>query len=145
MTDRLMQWLGGESPYEVLSDAGITPASSMKEILEAAAELIESGLWTPLKRAAWDELRTIERRLWVDFFRYPATIDEVVAAFTDLCGPEPAVPMPDVSHLLRLDLCDLQRMEDEFQKIEAGTIEIERIGDLDEPIEMLLRRVEFDM
>ena len=84
-----MQWTEEASPYDALSEAGITRASTMKQVLEAAADLIEQGLWTSDKRAAWDDLRTVERRLWVDFFCYPATTEEIIDALADFCGEQP--------------------------------------------------------
>ncbi|MEW6733848.1 MAG: hypothetical protein AB1489_21155, partial [Acidobacteriota bacterium] len=68
--DPLTQWENDLFPYDALATVGITPQSSMKAVLEAAGDLIEGGLWSPDKRIAWDELRTVERRLWVDLFMY---------------------------------------------------------------------------
>jgi hypothetical protein len=67
----LPPWKHGASPYDVLAPAGITLDSRQREIQDASYTLIEQGLWTPEKRMAWDELRRIEGRLWVDFFLPP--------------------------------------------------------------------------
>jgi hypothetical protein len=71
MRDPLMRWEEGIFPYDALAEVGITPASSMRAIQDASYSLIEQGLWTREKRAAWDELRRVEDRLWIDFFLYP--------------------------------------------------------------------------
>jgi hypothetical protein len=61
-------WEYGVSPYDALAPAGITPDSTQRDLQDASYTLIEQGLWTPERRAAWDELRRVEGRLWVDFF-----------------------------------------------------------------------------
>ena len=60
----------GPFPYDVLAAAGITPESSMKEVMEASFDLMSQGMMTPEVRRAWDELRLTPRRLFVDFFLY---------------------------------------------------------------------------
>jgi hypothetical protein len=60
----------GRGPYELLADVGISPSSSMKEIRDASFLVMEQGRWSPEVRRAWDELRTVERRLVVDFLLY---------------------------------------------------------------------------
>jgi hypothetical protein len=69
--DPLLRW-SGRFPYEVLADAGITPESTMREILDASFDLMARGQMTAEARQAWDELRLVSRRLVVDFFLYTA-------------------------------------------------------------------------
>jgi hypothetical protein len=71
----LIPWEHDISPYDALAPGGITPHSRQREIQDASYTLIEHGLWTPEKRAAWDELRRVEGRLWVDFFLLPTIAD----------------------------------------------------------------------
>ncbi len=63
----------GDFPYDLLAEAGVGPSSSMKEILDASYLLMERR-WSPEVRGAWDELRTVERRLAVDFLLYDVDI-----------------------------------------------------------------------
>lgn len=60
----------GHCPYRVLADVGIGLLSSMKEIRDSSFLLMQEDRWTPDVRAAWNELRMVERRLVVDFLRY---------------------------------------------------------------------------
>ena len=82
----------GGTPYELLSSAGITPESTMKEVQNAAYDLMERGQWTREARAAWDELRTVERRLWADLFLYPVTSDEIAAVIEELRSQGESAP-----------------------------------------------------
>lgn len=143
--DPLMQWEGDAFPYDALVEAGIKPESPMKQILDAAGDLIEKGLWSQQKRMAWDELRTIERRLWVDFFLYPVEFDDIIKALEYLCDEwKSEHSLPEMSHLLRLNVEDFQRMEQEFQKIKLPLIELQRRSDFDESTDTILERVKFD-
>lgn len=62
---------GSESPcpYRVLSDVGIGPQSSMKEVRDSSYLFMQEDRWTPEVRAAWNELRMVEHRLLADFLR----------------------------------------------------------------------------
>ena len=55
--------------YDVLAPFGITPDSTMEQILDAGFDLMEQpdGM-TKVQRRAWDALRKAEPRLVVDFF-----------------------------------------------------------------------------
>ena len=67
--DPLTRW-SGPFPYDVLKDVGITPESSLPEVLDALYALMERGAVDEETRRAWDELRLLPRRLRVDFFLY---------------------------------------------------------------------------
>lgn len=69
LKDPLTQW-NGSFPYDVLAGIGITPASTMREILDTSFDLMAAGQMTPEVRRAWDELRIADRRMVVDFFLY---------------------------------------------------------------------------
>lgn len=57
--------------YDVLAPFGITPDSTMEQILDAGFDLMEQpGGMTKVQRRAWDALRKAETRLVVDFFSW---------------------------------------------------------------------------
>jgi hypothetical protein len=66
-----LAWPGGY-PYQVLDNAGLhlTPKSSLTDVREAAWSLQQTGM-SPIQRQAWDDLRNVERRLFVDAFLLP--------------------------------------------------------------------------
>ncbi len=70
LKDPLLRWRG-LFPYDALAPAGVTPDSPMAEILDASFDLMAQGAMTHDARQAWDELRSVSRRLVVDFFLYP--------------------------------------------------------------------------
>ena len=67
--DPLTRW-NGPFPYDLLKGVGITPESSLQEVLDALFALMEKGVVDEQTRQAWDELRLLPRRLRVDFFLY---------------------------------------------------------------------------
>jgi tetratricopeptide (TPR) repeat protein len=73
LRDPWLRWTGSY-PYDVFKEAAlrVTPASSMKEIMEDASfdQMQKSGM-SPDQREAWDVLRRVERRLFADAFLYP--------------------------------------------------------------------------
>lgn len=87
----------GEFPYDrlnaALARAGrppLGPDSTAREIRDAYFDLMAAGRPAGKDRAAWDDLRLLERRLLVDFFLY-----EVPALTDDSFDPERWVlPMP---------------------------------------------------
>jgi hypothetical protein len=81
--DPLLNWPDGPFPYDALAEVGITPASDMRAVDDALFGLIGQGLITPESRAAWEELRVTESRLWVDLFLYPVAHEQVLEV---LCG-----------------------------------------------------------
>lgn len=60
----------GPFPYDALVGVGITPESTMPEILDASFDLMANGQMTPEVRLVWDDLRIADRRMIVDFFLY---------------------------------------------------------------------------
>lgn len=81
-TDRLLfkdadlPW-PGEFPYDrlnrTLQDAGwpgLYPASTGQRVSEAMFDLMTKGPVSREDRLAWDELRLVERRLFLDFLMY---------------------------------------------------------------------------
>lgn len=82
--DPLLNWPDGPFPYDALSEVGITPASDMRAVDNALFSLICQGLITPERRAAWDELRVAESRLWVDLFLYSVAPEQVLEVLRGL-------------------------------------------------------------
>ncbi len=69
VVDPLLGW-EGRFPYDVFSEVGISPESSMEEVNAASYELQKGGM-SPESRKAWDALRSVDRRIFVDAFLYP--------------------------------------------------------------------------
>jgi hypothetical protein len=61
--DPLTAWEDGPFPYDAVAAAGVTPWTSQARVEELAA-----GSQSP---RAWDELRTVRRRLLADLMLYP--------------------------------------------------------------------------
>ncbi len=70
MKDPLTEW-DGPFPYDVFADIGISPESSHAEVQNASFALLRENRFDRAARAAWDELRLLDRRLFVDLFVYP--------------------------------------------------------------------------
>lgn len=75
MKDPLTEW-DGPFPYDVFADIGISPDSPHKDVQDASFALLRENRLTPEARVAWDELRHIDRRLFVDLFLYPDMTQE---------------------------------------------------------------------
>jgi hypothetical protein len=144
LRDPRLDWDEGIFPYDALREAGITPDSSMKEIHNASFDLIEKGMWNLERRLAWDAVRKIDRRLWVDFLLYPITPEEIVEKLEVLLAPAAAVSAPDVSTLLAPDFSELERMHEDFGPLQWKELILERTPDFDLPASAILNTVEFD-
>jgi outer membrane protein assembly factor BamD (BamD/ComL family) len=83
LRDPWLRWVGSY-PYDVFREAGLrtTPAASMKAVDEASFELQVSGM-SPEQRAAWDTLRHVGRRLFVDAFLYRIEQADALVAFLE--------------------------------------------------------------
>jgi hypothetical protein len=84
--DPLFEW-PSLFPYDAFVPAGMTPDSTMRQILDAQYTLVDLGLWNPEARSHWSELRNLEQRLWLDLFLYPISATEVVAALDEIGQP----------------------------------------------------------
>jgi hypothetical protein len=60
----------GPFPYDVLAPAGVTPHMSHSRMQNVTYDLMEMGM-RPETHKAWDELRSVRRRLLVDLMLYP--------------------------------------------------------------------------
>lgn len=133
--DPLTKW-DGLFPYDALNAVGITPASSMKEIMDASFELMVQGLMTPEIRQAWDQLRFPEKRLFVDFFLYqvdlPAEIARLSEELADTALEE--IETTDVSALLTIDPQALQGMEQDFRDIPLEPVEVPLLSEFDQDL-----------
>lgn len=144
--DPLTQW-DGLFPYDALAVAGITPESSMREILDVSFDLIAKRLMTQEIRKAWDELRLPQRRLVVDFFLYHVDLGAEIARSRETLESELErwAEKPDLSALLSINPEVLKEMEQEFTKIVAEPVDVPLISDFDErPLSLDIVPVEFD-
>ncbi len=124
--DPLTRW-DGLFPYDALAPVGITPESSMKEVMDASFELMAQGLMTPEVRKAWDELRNKQRRLLVDFFLYQFDFHEELNRATEALDRQLAelAAIPDVSRLLEAGLDDLSQIRHDCREIAMQNVEIQ--------------------
>jgi hypothetical protein len=60
----------GPFPYDVLAPAGVTPHMTHRRMQEVPFDLLAQGM-PPGTQKAWDELRSVRRRLLVDLVLYP--------------------------------------------------------------------------
>ncbi|HEX4703692.1 MAG TPA: hypothetical protein VH352_16300 [Pseudonocardiaceae bacterium] len=67
--DPLTVWQG-PFPYDVLAPAGVTPRMPHARMQDVSFDLLAKGM-PPQSHKAWDELRTVRRRLLVDLVLYP--------------------------------------------------------------------------
>lgn len=118
--DPLAEWAGPTS-YDVLAVTGITPDSSMREVLDASFDLMERNLMEPEVRAAWDHLRLKQRRLFVDFFLYQFDPGDELRRAQEALARQFAEVMkgPDVAHLLRAGPEALSQIEQDFRELPA--------------------------
>ncbi len=125
LKDPLTRWQG-PFPYDLLAPVGITPQSSLKEVMDASYDLMAQGLMTPDVRAAWDKLRHTSERLVVDFFLYD--IDLAVEARRHRAALDEHLrqlaPTPDLSHRLQTGLGDLRGIEQDCKEIPLLNAEV---------------------
>lgn len=79
----------GPFPYDVLARAGISPASTRQEVLDASFSLMAAGEMSAVERQAWDELRNAERREVVDFFLYSCDLAAEATRALELLHAQP--------------------------------------------------------
>lgn len=111
--DPHLPWLG-DFPYDRLNAALallgrplVGPSSTAREVLDVSFHLMESGRpVAAAERAAWDELRLVERRLLADFFLYEAAPLPDGALDAERWALPVPVEMPDLL-LLAADPPDL--------------------------------------
>jgi hypothetical protein len=113
LNDPLMKWECGMFPYEALTCAEVTPETNMDALKDVPYQLIERGLWTAEAREAWEQLRTFEKRLWVDWLTYPETPEEIVRCFDELWAKH-AVEI-EIGELLSGELSDLEILIDQLR------------------------------
>ncbi|MCF3123199.1 MULTISPECIES: hypothetical protein [Streptomyces] len=101
----------GPFPYGTLAPAGVTPWTSHADMQDVSFELLARHLMTPATQQAWDELRSVRRRLLVDLLLYDvdlaaelplaaAGIDRELAAADTPREPAPGPPPEDTARLL---------------------------------------------
>jgi hypothetical protein len=79
LIDPEMKWRGGPFPYSALQAAGITPASTHREVMDSSFSLMETDSFDEDARNAWDSLRLLERRLWVDLLLLEGSPSELAS------------------------------------------------------------------
>jgi hypothetical protein len=131
LQDPWMQW-EGPFPYEALAPAYVTPESSMEEVKQAFFTLMAWGGMPPEVRQAWDALRLVPRRLFVDLFLYPIDLRaEIERAEQALAAAPPEwPPPPDLSYWLEIDGGELQRMAQESRAIALAPEELPFLTEL---------------
>jgi|SRR5690349_9259353 len=133
LKDPLTDW-DGVFPYDALAFVGITPYSTMKQVMDASFELMAQNLMTPEVRGAWDQLRITHKRLLVDFFLYqfdPQTELDRAQQALDRRLAELSQP-PDVSHLLTIDPVDvLSQMVQDLREIPMQPVKLGFIADFE--------------
>lgn len=126
-------WDDARFPYEVMAEVGITPDSSIRDVQNAYFQMIEKGMRSSDSRAAWDALKTIPERLWVDFLMHPLSIEALLAVLAERSGAvESSVARQDAGDIH----IDRSRAHDE--RLAA------LIAEFDPPQEELLAGIEFD-
>src|SRR2546429_8383519 len=91
LKDPFTAW-DGPFPYDLLKPVGATPELPHAEMLEIPFELLSQGLMSPEANHAWEELRLIERRLFVDLMMYELDPATEIAAARAAGGRGPADP-----------------------------------------------------
>ncbi|MEU7580291.1 hypothetical protein AB0B50_22145 [Streptomyces sp. NPDC041068] len=104
----------GPFPYGALAPAGVTPWTSHADMQDVSFELLARHLMTPVTQQAWDELRSVRRRLLVDLLLYdvdlaaelPLARDDIDRGIAEESGPRdvPTHPLPEDSVRLLDDL-----------------------------------------
>jgi hypothetical protein len=127
--------LAAPDPYDLLAVVGITPQSTMQQVLDASFDLMETGRMNAEMRAAWDTLRTPHRRLLVDLLRYPLDLEGelagAVAAVEQTLARWGEVPFPaGPEATLRRQL---DAMSEDEREIPLRTLTIELVPELDFP------------
>ncbi|QEU91090.1 hypothetical protein [Streptomyces kanamyceticus] len=108
----------GPFPYDALAPAGVTPWTTHADMRDVSFELLARHLMTPVTQQAWDELRTVRRRLLVDLLLYDVDLEaELPLAAQELSRlidasteqPDAEGPVPEdrahlVADLVRFDV-----------------------------------------
>ena len=78
LPDPKMIWEDGPFPYDALAPAGVHSDSDMQQVKDAFYDLIEHGERSQETRIAWNALRNVNERLWVDFFLHWMSAGQIV-------------------------------------------------------------------
>jgi hypothetical protein len=117
LNDPLLKWTSGRCPYDVLSDGKITSQSSMKEVIDVPFQLIEQGSWNSEEKLAWEEIRTVPKRLLVDFLLLQMSTEEIMAALRNGWEKqEEEFLKADFEQIVERDLGDLQALVNELKQ-----------------------------
>ncbi|MGH3784979.1 MAG: hypothetical protein ACRDRG_00135 [Pseudonocardiaceae bacterium] len=114
------------SPYDILAEAGVGPSSSMQDIRDASYHFMEQDRWGSEVRGAWDELRTLERRLAVDFLLYDIDIG------VEASSARRAV-LAELRQQRRTNPAELCDLDGEFHEITLDSLAAPGIAAFDQP------------
>ncbi|MFI0409329.1 hypothetical protein [Actinomadura sp. 3N508] len=95
----------GPFPYDVLACAGVTPDTSHAAMQDVPFDLLARRAMTPEAQQAWNELRTVRRRMLADLMLYdadPAADLAAARAEVEAALRDPGEP-PGVARCLELD------------------------------------------
>ena len=116
LKDPLLTWPTGTFPYDALAAANITPASDMRQVMDAIYVLVEQGFRTTETELAWDELRIAQKRLWVDLFLYRTKVEEILATVANTWEQlESELLTKHLDALLKLDSNELKLLVHELE------------------------------
>ncbi|MDJ1137447.1 hypothetical protein [Streptomyces iconiensis] len=124
----------GPYPYDVLAPAGVTPETTHADMQDVSFELMTRRMMTPETQTAWNELRTVPRRLRADLVLYdvdPAaeTPGELEATRTALSSH--GVP-PEAGACLALDSLCHEALDGLADELDGAELELPRIQDMTE-------------
>jgi hypothetical protein len=127
LPDPKMSWKDGRFPYDALAAVGVHPDSDMQQVKDAFYELIERGERSQESRVAWNALRNVQERLWVDLFLHSLSADQIAkileqnAAALDLPTDSAADKSPAVARdaLPAALACPLDGFDDQIPQVFA--------------------------
>jgi hypothetical protein len=117
--DPLTAW-DGPFPYDELAPVGVTPEVSHAAMADVSFELMTRRMMNSRTQKAWDELRTMRRRLLIDLLLYDVDpAEELGRARTALAAErsDPGEP-PQVAQALTISAGFLDELAGELADVE---------------------------
>ncbi|MFE0138184.1 hypothetical protein ACFWY6_42560 [Streptomyces sp. NPDC059037] len=72
-------WDGGPFPYDALAEVGVTPWTTHAALQDISFELLARRLMTPVTQQAWDDLRSVRRRMLAELLLYDVDLTDGMA------------------------------------------------------------------
>lgn len=69
-------WDGGPFPYDALAEVGVTPWTTHAALQDIPFELLARRLMTPVAQRAWDDLRSVRRRMLAELLLYDVDLTD---------------------------------------------------------------------